>query len=95
MAERNTYSVSFSTNGTGGWRRAIGNALRRVAEAIDGRWSIAIAIKTEPPLSMREQAEAIRFGLKRIGWAVTESTHEKALEQILAGKEEDRHGAPA
>lgn len=66
------------------WLDRIGTALRRCAQRIDGRTSLAMRIDSQPPLPRAAQAAIIRDAVSRIHVVVAEASRAEACELLLA-----------
>ena len=84
------YKWHFRVNVAQGWREKLGNALRMLAQRIDGRLSLAIAIETAPPLNQDDKVACVKHGLGAMQWAVEQSVRLACAENILTM--ERRHG---
>jgi hypothetical protein len=60
------WTSKFRSNTDVTLRDLIGSAIRRLADSIDGRRSVAIEMISIPALSTHEQCDVIRQGLKRM-----------------------------
>lgn len=80
---------SIKVNGRAvGWRRRVAAWLRRRADRLDGRRSLAVLVKTDPALPDEEVACIIKAGLDFVYEHIRAATREAADEAIL------RHARP-
>ncbi len=77
------YKWHFRVNAAQGWREKLGAALRALAQRIDGRLSLAIAIETAPPISAADRVACVKHGLGAMEWAVEEATRLECIENVL------------
>lgn len=68
---------------TAGWRRKLGRLLRRAADRLDGRRSLAVALTTEPDLSPSARHECFKRGAIAIEQAAEAEMRLEAQERIL------------
>lgn len=88
------YKWHFRVNGQAKrWQERLGDALRALAQRIDGRVTLGIAIETSPPISDADKIACVKHGLGAMQWAVEQSTRLECIENVLTM--EVRHGAPS
>lgn len=88
-----SYEWSFKINRNATLREKIGAALRNLAWHIDGRITLAVDIRSTPPLNWSQKAECIQFVNKRLGEAIGETVVAEAEERLLGAILKERHGA--
>lgn len=71
---------SLRVNRATTWRERLGNALRRLAGRIDGRWSLGIEIVTQPPIGITSQGECLFQGYAAMSRAIRSETEAEAIE---------------
>lgn len=78
------YTFSFKCNGpTKGWREFIGNALRTLAQKVDGRDSFGVHLESLPPLTGRERREVVLAGLNHMGRIQEQIVRLKATDSAM------------
>lgn len=66
-----------------GWRHRLAQWLRRQADALDGRRSLATLIATTPTLDARTQLRVIQAGYGTMKAALAVECEHEAFEQVL------------
>ena len=94
MSYQCDYTWSFRVNTDASLRQRIGSALRRLADALDRRVSLAVEIETTPRITTDDKVACVKFGLGRIRWAVEDTVRNACVEQILELKRKEKHGTP-
>lgn len=67
-----------------GWRQRLAFALRRLASRLDGRWTLAVRIDSDPPLTPTQQHQCILAGVKAMHRAVHGEVQLEAQDELLS-----------
>ena len=89
------YKWTFRVNAPRSLCQRIGAALRRLADLVDRRISLALEIVTTPPIASKERAACVAFGVEQMRWAVEESARAACAEEVLRFQRKEKHGTPA
>lgn len=79
----------FRVNLPRGWRQHVGQWLRRLAARIDGRWSLAIEVRTDPPIDSVTTRAVIRAGMKHAERLLTNETEAAACDRVMRARMPD------
>lgn len=63
-----------------GWRQRLAQRLHALAARLDGRWCLAIEIRSAPPLERDRQAAVLRAALKRVDVLLGDECRAAAVE---------------
>lgn len=80
---RAQYRHRIAVNETTGWRDRLGNFLRRIADRVDGRDSLALEMASVPPVPRMRRRECVHIGLQAMSTAFKEVVREESCELIL------------
>lgn len=76
-------SVHWGRPKLSGWRARLGRSLRRLADRVDGRRSLAVSLVTEPPLPANSVHECFKQAAVAMEWAATQECQAEARERIM------------
>ncbi len=76
------------------WRERVGDWLRAAAMACDGRWSLAVELKSTERLSIADQKEVFRAGFDTWTRQLEVVTHHACVEQMLKAQRPDLQEQP-
>lgn len=84
------WSTHLRVNGpAASWRERVGNWLRAAAMRVDGRWTLAVELRSSERLSVAEQKEVLRAGFAEWTRRLDVVTHQAAVEQLLRAQRPD------
>lgn len=86
------YEWAFRCNRKIGARARIGSFLRWLADRLDGQTTLAIEIKSVPPLTDAQKIECVVFGTRQMKVAVEDCVRTAAEERILDVVMKEKHG---
>lgn len=72
--------ASFAVNRADGWRETVGMLLRKLAQRIDGRYSLAIRLQSLPPVPAQTRMDIIHKGLDRMQELLVEEAEAETIE---------------
>lgn len=66
-----------------GWRRFVGRWLRKAADRLDGRRSLAVALAIDPPIANAALHECFKQGAQAIDRAIEDECRTEARERVM------------
>ena len=89
------YSWSFHANQNRSLRHRLGSLLRRTADLLDRRISVALEISTTPQISVEDRDSCVLFGVRQMCRAVEESAKSAGIEHVLGYVMKETNGTPS
>lgn len=71
------------------WRERVGNWLRAAAMRLDGRWSLAVELRSSERLDVAEQKEVLAAGFDEWTRQLGVATRLAAVEQLMRAQRPD------
>ncbi len=65
------------------WRERLAGLLRRAATRLDGKTTLALDIRCEPPVPQAVRDDVIRQGVAHMQWCLLDAAAEEARESVL------------